>query len=77
MPATGHYVGISTEQRNEQRAIIIADHGRGIQSPSDYKGAGLGLSIVDLLMKHMELEWVVESTGKGTSIVIFDPRREI
>ncbi|MEK5277102.1 MULTISPECIES: HAMP domain-containing sensor histidine kinase [Paenibacillus] len=75
--SSGHYVGISTEQRNEQRAIIIADHGRGIQSPSDYKGAGLGLSIVDLLMKHMELEWVMESTGEGTSIVIFDPRREI
>ncbi len=60
--------------RIEQRVIIIADRGKGIQSSSDSKGAGLGLSIVDLLIKHMELEWNVESTGKGTSVIIFDPR---
>jgi signal transduction histidine kinase len=75
--SSGLYVGISTESRNGQRVISITDHGRGIQSPSDYKGAGLGLSIVDLLMKHMELEWDMESTGDGTSIVIFNPRDEI
>ncbi|WP_339288934.1 HAMP domain-containing sensor histidine kinase [Paenibacillus sp. FSL E2-0201] len=74
---SGLYVGISTESRNGQRVILITDHGRGIQSPSDYKGAGLGLSIVDLLMKHMELEWDMKSTGDGTSIVIFNPRDEI
>lgn len=71
--SSGLYVGISTESRNGQRVILITDHGRGIQSPSDYKGAGLGLSIVDLLMKHMELEWDMESTGDGTSVVIFNP----
>ncbi|MEK3986100.1 histidine kinase dimerization/phospho-acceptor domain-containing protein [Paenibacillus sp. FSL K6-3166] len=75
--SSGLYVGISTESRNGKRVILITDHGRGIQSPSDYKGAGLGLSIVDLLMKHMELEWDMESRGDGTSIVIFNPRDEI
>lgn len=72
--SSGRYVGITTESRNGQRVILITDHGRGIQSPSDYKGAGLGLSIVDLLIKHMELEWDIESTGDGTSVVIFNPR---
>lgn len=72
----GRYVGISTEIRKEIRVIIIADRGKGIQSQSDSKGAGLGLSIVDLLIKHMELDWIVESTGDGTSIVIFNPQRE-
>ncbi|WP_340006377.1 HAMP domain-containing sensor histidine kinase [Paenibacillus sp. FSL K6-0276] len=75
--SSGLYVGISTESRNGQRVIMITDHGRGIQSPSDYKGVGLGLSIVDLLMKHMELEWDMESTGVGTSVVIFIPHDEI
>ncbi|WP_339317806.1 HAMP domain-containing sensor histidine kinase [Paenibacillus sp. FSL R10-2734] len=75
--SSGLYVGISTESRNGQRVIMIKDHGRGIQSPSDYKGAGLGLSIVDLLMKHMELEWDMESTEVGTSVVIFNPQDEI
>ena len=72
--SSGRYVGISTEMRIEQRVIIIADRGKGIHSSSDSKGAGLGLSIVDLLIKHMELEWNVESTGEGTSVIIFDPR---
>lgn len=75
--SSGRYVGISTETRNEQRVIIIADRGTGIQSPTDSKGAGLGLSIVDLLIKNMELEWDVESTREGTTVVIFDPREGI
>lgn len=74
---SGRYVGISTELRNGQRVIIIADHGRGIESPTDSKGAGLGLSIVDLLIQHMELAWDVESTLEGTSVIIFDPHCKI
>lgn len=75
--SSGRYVGVSTEQRNEHRVIMIKDRGKGIQSTSDSKGAGLGLSIVDLLMKHMELVWEVESTREGTSVIIYDPHREI
>lgn len=75
--SNGRYVGVSTVRRKEQRVIMITDRGPGLQSASDAKGAGLGLSIVDLLMKHMELVWEVESTAEGTSVIIYDPHLEI
>lgn len=74
---SGCYVGISTEVRAGLRVILITDHGQGLESDSTSKGAGLGLTIVDLLLKAMELDWTMESTQQGTSIVLFNPRREI
>ncbi|AIQ55909.1 sensor histidine kinase [Paenibacillus borealis] len=68
---SGLYVGIVTEIRAGKRVIVISDHGGGLDGSTDSKGAGLGLSIVDLLLKRMELEWSMESTGQGTEIVIW------
>lgn len=67
---SGLYVGIGLKVQGSQRVIVISDHGGGMDSRSDSKGAGLGLSIVDLLLKQMELEWKVESSGEGTHILI-------
>ncbi|MNC61505.1 Histidine kinase-, DNA gyrase B-, and HSP90-like ATPase [compost metagenome] len=53
--------------------IVISDHGKGMDSASESKGAGLGLSIVDLLQKRMELEWRADSSPQGTSFVIGQP----
>ncbi|GGF65048.1 hypothetical protein GCM10010912_07560 [Paenibacillus albidus] len=74
---SGRYVGISAGIRQERRVIMIADHGKGIGSRSEAKGAGLGLSIVDLLLKHMELEWNAESSDEGTVIIISHARQKI
>ncbi|NQX46722.1 HAMP domain-containing histidine kinase [Paenibacillus tritici] len=68
---SGLYVGIFTEIRDGSRVIIISDQGGGLEKSSDSAGAGLGLSIVDLLLKRMELEWSMESTGQGTEVVIW------
>ncbi|WP_405106458.1 HAMP domain-containing sensor histidine kinase [Paenibacillus sp. FSL K6-1217] len=68
---SGLYVGVFTEVRDGNRVIIISDHGGGLEKSSDSAGAGLGLSIVDLLLKRMELEWSMESTGQGTEVVIW------
>ncbi|WP_339221828.1 HAMP domain-containing sensor histidine kinase [Paenibacillus sp. FSL H8-0332] len=68
---SGLYVGILTEIREGNRVIIISDHGGGLEQSSDSAGAGLGLSIVDLLLKRMDLEWSMESTAKGTEVVIW------
>ncbi|MGN7763972.1 histidine kinase dimerization/phospho-acceptor domain-containing protein [Paenibacillus sp. 22594] len=70
---SGLYVSVKLEVIDDQRLIVISDRGRGLGSGSESKGAGLGLSIVDLLIKRMELEWKVDSTRKGTSIVILSP----
>lgn len=69
---SGLYAGIGTEIRNGDRVIVISDHGVGLNNGSaSSKGAGLGLSIVELLLKRMELEWSMESNGQGTEIVIW------
>ncbi|MNC44753.1 Alginate biosynthesis sensor protein KinB [compost metagenome] len=70
---SGLYVRVAVEEREGGRAILIRDHGHGLGSGSESKGAGLGLSIVDLLLKQMRLEWKVDSTKKGTSIMILSP----
>lgn len=76
---SGLYVGIFTEIRGGNRVLVILDHGGGLDGSTDSKGAGLGLSIVDLLLKRMELEWSMESTGQGTGITIWKrlPDRKI
>lgn len=70
---SGLYAGISIEVLGGRQVIVISDHGKGMDSHSDSKGAGLGLSIVDLLLKRMELEWTVDSSGQGTRIMISQP----
>ncbi|KGE19638.1 sensor histidine kinase [Paenibacillus wynnii] len=69
----GLYVGLSTQIRKGIHAIVISDHGSGMNSDPNTKGAGLGLSIVDLLLSRMNLKWEVESSSTGTSIVIYSP----
>lgn len=68
---SGLYVGLSTEIRDGKRAIVITDLGKGIKNDSNAKGAGLGLSIVDLLLSRMKLNWSIHSTESGTSVVIY------
>ncbi|MBW4085312.1 HAMP domain-containing sensor histidine kinase [Paenibacillus sp. S150] len=67
---SGLYVGVAVEMRDGERVILIRDQGKGLGSSSRAKGAGMGLSIVDLLVKRMGLEWKVDSTSEGTRIVI-------
>ncbi|MNI99649.1 Histidine kinase-, DNA gyrase B-, and HSP90-like ATPase [compost metagenome] len=67
-------MGIRVELRGEWTAIVIADRGKGLDSTPEAKGAGLGLSIVDLLLKRMELAWEAESSPQGTSVMIYQPQ---
>ncbi|UQZ34506.1 sensor histidine kinase [Paenibacillus sp. PK3_47] len=71
---SGLYVGVSAEVREGHRVIVISDHGPGMENSSEFKGAGLGLSIVNLLIERMGLQWKTDSTELGTSILIFQPQ---
>lgn len=69
---SGGYVGISIEQRHRQTALVIADRGPGLGSESPAKGAGLGLQIVDLLLREMGLVRETESyEERGTRVYIY------
>lgn len=69
--AKGNYIGLSVEQRNSGASLVIADHGDGVHTTSDNKGAGIGLAIVDYLIREMGLGWHTDSSTNGTRVYIF------
>ncbi|GGP12086.1 sensor histidine kinase [Oceanobacillus neutriphilus] len=73
--ADGKYIAVRTEATGHYDAIVIADKGRGMQVDTEQKGAGIGLSIVDMMVKGMDLDWDIDSTEKGTTIKIIRVKR--
>ncbi|MGE7624704.1 HAMP domain-containing sensor histidine kinase [Viridibacillus sp. NPDC096237] len=69
--SAGKYVGIHFFIKETHSYLQISDHGTGIDGVSEEKGAGIGLSIVDLMVKEMELDLNIKSNENGTSIFIY------
>ncbi|WP_141904204.1 HAMP domain-containing sensor histidine kinase [Lysinibacillus sp. FSL L8-0126] len=67
---SGKYIKVTTESTESYRAFLIEDHGQGMKNESNAKGAGIGLSIVDVMVKGMGLEWDINSNHSGTKIII-------
>lgn len=67
---SGKYIGVETESTEHYDAFIIKDRGNGMKNESDAKGAGIGLSIVDIMVEGMDLDWDIESSESGTKIKI-------
>ncbi|RDW18102.1 two-component sensor histidine kinase [Oceanobacillus arenosus] len=67
---SGRYIGIKTIERDGSSFIAIKDNGEGFEHESEDKGAGIGLSIVSLMIKEMNLEWDISTSSAGTSIYI-------
>lgn len=72
---SGQYIRIKTESTDEYDAIVIEDRGKGLKNESNEKGAGIGLSIVDMMVKGMKLDWEIESSEIGTTIKIKNNKR--
>ncbi|MNW55819.1 Sensor protein KdpD [compost metagenome] len=68
---SGRYAGITVEPRGDATALVIGDRGPGMESASAAVGAGLGLQIVDLLLREMGLTRDTVSTDEGTKIYIY------
>jgi signal transduction histidine kinase len=66
----GKYIGVQSENNDQFEAIVILDHGKGLDKESEEKGAGIGLAIVDMMVKGMSLEWEIETSEQGTTIQI-------
>lgn len=67
----GRYIGLYIEQRAGNNALVIADHGTGMQSDSGAKGAGIGLAIVNYLITEMGLGMETDSSSNGTRFYIY------
>ncbi|USK54883.1 HAMP domain-containing histidine kinase [Cytobacillus solani] len=64
----GAYIGVKIDAHLQE--IFIEDHGPGMGGESIEKGAGIGLSIVSLMLKDMKLKWETETGEHGTMIKI-------
>lgn len=72
--SSGKYISISVCSTNEVDAIIISDKGGGLEQEGSEKGAGIGLSIVDMMVKEMNLLWTMESSKYGLTVTIMRAR---
>ena len=52
----------------EGGTIYIQDKGPGMNHKSDQTGVGIGLSIIDLMTKEMDIIWSIETSSYGTTI---------
>lgn len=68
---SGRYAGIAVEPYEGTTALTISDHGPGMGSVSANGGAGLGLQIVDLLLREMGLARATISSEAGTKVYIY------
>lgn len=67
---SGRYIGVRIDTTSTYEVIVMTDHGKGMKHDSDEKGAGIGLSIVDVMIRGLDLEWELASTENGTTIQI-------
>jgi signal transduction histidine kinase len=62
----GKYVGIAIVERDGETFLFIKDKGLGMETKSQQKGAGIGLGIVALMTREMNLQWYVSTSSRGT-----------
>ncbi|WP_416150009.1 ATP-binding protein [Salipaludibacillus sp. HK11] len=67
----GKYILIETCKENGLTVLKIHDHGSGMIKNSKRTGAKIGLSIVEMMLKQMNLKKTVTNDLKGTTITIF------
>lgn len=67
---SGLYIEMKTVSTEQYDAFVIKDRGKGMKQVSHEKGVGIGLSIVDMMVKGMKLDWDIDSSENGTTIQI-------
>lgn len=68
--SSGRYISLSAGSDNNSDFIIVKDHGGGLLQQSSEKGVGIGLSIVDMMIKEMNLSWSTYSNEQGFTVTI-------
>jgi signal transduction histidine kinase len=67
----GRYIGIQMMDRENQPMLVIDDKGPGFCNKSPEKGAGIGLSIVSMMAREMDMQWEVKSDENGSAFYIW------
>lgn len=68
---SGKYVSVQTKMMDDRSVLLIEDKGPGIDTVSERKGASIGLSIIEMMLKQMELQSEIKSSSSGTLFQIY------
>lgn len=68
---SGRYIGVQIVIESGRTMLVVKDKGQGMKHASPAKGAGIGLSIIALMTKEMNLQWDMKSTPNGTAAMIW------
>lgn len=63
---TGNYIRVFCAGNT----INITDKGPGMKSKSEHAGVGIGLSIIELMTKEMDISWSIDTSSDGTTICL-------
>ena len=66
----GNFISFRLVQEHDLSSLTISDKGSGFKKNSHTKQNGVGLAIVDAMIKEMGLTWSIHSTKHGTDIQI-------
>ncbi|NPC93522.1 HAMP domain-containing histidine kinase [Bacillus sp. WMMC1349] len=67
---SGKYVAVQTKILDGYPVLIVKDKGPGFKSMSEKKGVGIGLSIIEMMLKQMDLQSEVKSRSNGSLFII-------
>ncbi|MEE6132660.1 HAMP domain-containing sensor histidine kinase [Priestia sp. GS2] len=67
---SGKFFSISVESTQAESMIIISDKGPGFRENCMTTEYGIGLGVVDAMVKEMELAWEIDTSDQGTTIKI-------
>ncbi|MGG3803262.1 HAMP domain-containing sensor histidine kinase [Metabacillus fastidiosus] len=70
--SAGKYIGVYIQKTGKMEQIIIEDRGKGFGRENNKDGAGIGLSIVDMMIKDMGLIWTIDTSENGTKIMLMN-----
>ncbi|MFT0799927.1 ATP-binding protein [Bacillus swezeyi] len=68
---SGKYVSVKTKMSGGRPVLQIKDRGPGFDAVSGKKGAGIGLSIIEMMLKQMDLHSKINSDSDGTMFMIY------
>ncbi|MFD1736512.1 histidine kinase dimerization/phospho-acceptor domain-containing protein [Bacillus salitolerans] len=69
---SGNYVNISLTKEDGQYVLVLEDHGPGMEvTQTNSSSTGIGLTIISMMTKEMNIVWNVETNENGTKMIFF------
>ncbi|HET7578993.1 MAG TPA: HAMP domain-containing sensor histidine kinase [Bacillales bacterium] len=73
--SSGRYIGVRLTSDSRYHKLIISDKGPGFEEADPHsKGTGIGLSILSMMARNMNIHWDIESSGNGSRLIFWIPQ---